>query len=318
MHRSVLLSARVAILGASGSIGQPLAMELKKNPLVQELRLYDRVKAKGVAEDLSHMPTPGTVYGYGPGQIQWALKGATIVVVAAGFARSPGMTRDDLFNTNALVVKELMEEVALHSPTAVVGLFTNPLNSMIAVAAETLRQEGVYNPQKLIGLSVLDLDRARTFLAEVTQRKSYELRVPIVGGHSGTTLVPLFSNTGLEITQEQAEYITHRLRSAGDEVVRAKQGGGSSSLSVAYAASEWVFRVARALNGEKGITDYSIIDSPLQAPKCRFFCSPFVLGVEGVETVLPMPPMNAYEETLLDRCLPDLEKNIKKGLDYCH
>jgi malate dehydrogenase len=102
---------KVCVLGAAGGIGQPLSLLLKLSPEVTELSCYDIVGTPGVAADLSHIPTHSTVTGCLPSPGSWpsqgnnglkeALTGASVVVIPAGVPRKPGMTRDDLFNTNA-------------------------------------------------------------------------------------------------------------------------------------------------------------------------------------------------------------------------
>ena len=103
-------SAKVAVLGATGGIGQPLSMLCKLSPEVDELACYDVVGTPGVAADLSHIPSNSKTTGHLPSQGTWpprsneglgeALTGADVVVIPAGVPRKPGMTRDDLFNTN--------------------------------------------------------------------------------------------------------------------------------------------------------------------------------------------------------------------------
>ena len=105
------MGKKVAVLGAGGGIGQPLSLLLKLSPQVTELSCYDIVGTPGVAADLSHIPSASTVTGNLPAAGTWppshdtgieaALKGASVVVIPAGVPRKPGMTRDDLFNTNA-------------------------------------------------------------------------------------------------------------------------------------------------------------------------------------------------------------------------
>ena len=105
------MGKKVAVLGAAGGIGQPLSLLLKLSPHVSELSCYDIVGTPGVAADLSHIPSGSNVTGHLPAAGSWppshdtgieaALKGASVVVIPAGVPRKPGMTRDDLFNTNA-------------------------------------------------------------------------------------------------------------------------------------------------------------------------------------------------------------------------
>lgn len=105
------MGKKVAVLGAAGGIGQPLSLLLKLSPQVTELSCYDIVGTPGVAADLSHIPTAASVTGSLPAAGAWpprhdegieaALKDASVVVIPAGVPRKPGMTRDDLFNTNA-------------------------------------------------------------------------------------------------------------------------------------------------------------------------------------------------------------------------
>ncbi|KAK7196636.1 malate dehydrogenase [Novymonas esmeraldas] len=316
MRLSAVCRLKVAVLGASGAIGQPLALALVQNRRVSELALYDEVPPRGIAIDLSHVPRKVKVIGCPAKCIQKALDGADLVLMPAGMPRRPGMVREDLFNTNAVTVQELSVAVATYAPKALIGVISNPLNSMVPVVAETLRRAGVYDPRKVFGLVSLDLMRARKMLGDFTGKDPETLHVPVIGGHSGQTIVPLFSLSGVALKREQAEYLTHRVRMGGDEVVRAKQGRGSSSLSMALAAAEWSDGVLRALDGEAGVVCCSIVESPLFADRCRFFGSPVEVGREGVTRVLPLPPLDEYEEEQLDRCLPDLERNIRKGLQF--
>ncbi|KAJ0986155.1 hypothetical protein J5N97_004511 [Dioscorea zingiberensis] len=108
---------KVAILGAAGCIGQPLALLMKLNPLVSRLSLYDIAGTSGVAADVSHINTPAQVAGFvGEDQLGEALKDADVVIIPAGVPRKPGMTRDDLFNINAGIVKSLCTAIAKHCP----------------------------------------------------------------------------------------------------------------------------------------------------------------------------------------------------------
>ncbi|KAK8913925.1 hypothetical protein KSP39_PZI024393 [Platanthera zijinensis] len=113
---------KVAILGAAGGIGQPLSLLLKLNPLVSSLSLYDIAGTPGVAADVSHINTRAEVTGYaGEDQLGKALEGSDLVIIPAGVPRKPGMTRDDLFNINAGIVKSLSAAIAKHCPNVRLG-----------------------------------------------------------------------------------------------------------------------------------------------------------------------------------------------------
>jgi malate dehydrogenase len=305
---------KVAVLGANGAIGQPLCLALVQNHKVSELRLYDIVSPQGEVVDLSHIPRKVKVTAHTTNGIKRALEQADLVLIPAGFPRRPGMFREDLFNANGNVIQELSTEVAQHAPRAVIGIISDPLNSMVAVAAEALRQSGAYDPRKLFGITALDTMRAQSLLGDFVGRDPEQLHVPVIGGHSGQTIVPLFSQSGVPLRREEAEFLTHRVRRSGDVVVNAKEGRGSSSLSTAFGVADWTDCVLRALDGEEGLVRTAMVESPLFPEKTRFFASPVQLGKKGVGRVLPLPPMSEYEEEQLDRCLADLEKNVRKGL----
>ncbi|KAL8959444.1 MAG: hypothetical protein Q9193_003697, partial [Seirophora villosa] len=121
-------ASKVAVLGAAGGIGQPLSLLMKLNPRVTELGLYDIKGGPGVAADIGHINTKSIVTGYQPDAdgLRKCLTGAEIVLIPAGVPRKPGMTRDDLFNTNASIVRDLAKAVADSAPDANVLVISNP------------------------------------------------------------------------------------------------------------------------------------------------------------------------------------------------
>ena len=115
---------KVTVLGAAGGIGQPLSLILKNNlPAGSSLSLYDVNPATpGVAKDLSHIPTDVTVEGFAGKDATPSLVGTDVVVIPAGVARKPGMTRDDLFNINASIVRDLVTTIGKTAPNALLQL----------------------------------------------------------------------------------------------------------------------------------------------------------------------------------------------------
>ncbi|PPQ82825.1 hypothetical protein CVT25_009200 [Psilocybe cyanescens] len=305
---------KVAVLGAGGGIGQPLSLLLKSDPLVTSLSLYDIRGAPGVAADVSHVDTASEVKGYAADQLDQALEGVKVVVIPAGVPRK--MTRDDLFNTNASIVRDLAAAVARVAPEAHVLVISNPVNSTVPIVAATLEKAGVFNPRHLFGITTLDVVRAARFLAGVTGSTPDKTVVPVIGGHSGATIVPLLSQTplGKGVTGEAYKALVNRIQFGGDEVVKAKDGAGSATLSMAYAGAKFTNSLLRGLNGEKGVVTPTFVKSPLFADQgIDFFSTNVELGLDGVEKIHPVGPLSAEEEALLAACLPELKKNIEKG-----
>ncbi|XP_043708259.1 malate dehydrogenase, glyoxysomal [Telopea speciosissima] len=308
---------KVAILGAAGGIGQPLAMLMKMNPLVSVLHLYDVVNSPGVTADISHMDTGAVVRGFlGQQQLENALTGMDLVIIPAGVPRKPGMTRDDLFNINAGIVKTLCEGIAKCCPHAIVNLISNPVNSTVPIAAEVFKKAGTYDPKRLLGVTMLDVVRANTFVAEVLGIDPRDVAVPVVGGHAGVTILPLLSQVKppCSFTQEEINYLTDRIQNGGTEVVEAKAGAGSATLSMAYAAVKFADACLRGLRGDAGIVECSFVAS--QVTELPFFASKVRLGRTGIEEIFPLGPLNEYERTGLEKAKKELSESIEKGVSF--
>ncbi|KAM1238369.1 hypothetical protein ACFX2I_039097 [Malus domestica] len=314
-------SYKVAVLGAAGGIGQPLALLIKMSPLVSSLHLYDIANVKGVAADLSHCNTPSEVLDFtGAAELPSSLKGVDVVVIPAGVPRKPGMTRDDLFNINAGIVRNLIEAVADNCPDAFIHIISNPVNSTVPIAAEVLKQKGVYNPKKLFGVSTLDVVRANTFVAQKKNLKLIDVDVPVVGGHAGITILPLLSKTkpSVSLTDEEVEQLTVRIQNAGTEVVEAKAGAGSATLSMAYAAARFVESSLRALDGDGDVYECSYVASDLT--ELPFFASRVKLGRNGIEAFIPsdLQGLTEYEQKALEALKPELKASIEKGIAFAN
>jgi malate dehydrogenase len=104
----------------------------------------------------------------GQQQLEDALIGMDLVIIPAGVPRKPGMTRDDLFNINAGIVKTLCEAIAKCCPKAIVNIISNPVNSTVPIAAEVFKKAGVFDPKRVLGVTMLDVIRANTFVVITT------------------------------------------------------------------------------------------------------------------------------------------------------
>lgn len=343
---------KVTVLGAAGGIGQPLSLLLKLNPYITELALYDIVNVVGVAADLHHIDTDVIVTSYSPPDdkssentgLKNALKNSNFVIIPAGVPRKPGMTRGDLFNINANICASLANEIAITCPDACILVISNPVNSTVAVFKEIFTKFGIFNPRKLFGVTALDHVRSNTFLSELIDGalpNHYD--VPVVGGHSGHSIVPLFSQSKGHISnkilndENILDSLIHRVQYGGDEVVEAKQGKGSSTLSMAYAANKF-FTIL--LNGYLNLKDTKIasyiylddsipgvidlkndlkplLDSQnLKLPE--FLATPMIYGPNGVEKVdhTWVKSMNHKEREMFYIATDFINQNIEKGINF--
>ena len=211
------------------------------------------------------------------------------------------MSRDDLFSTNASVVRDLATAAARVAPKANLCIITNPVNSMVPIASRVYEKAGVYDPKRIFGVSTLDVVRATRFLAGLTGQDPANTPVTVVGGHSGETIVPLFSQQPVAkgITGEAYKKLVHRVQFGGDEVVQAKAGAGSATLSMAYAGARFANALFRGLAGEKGVITPSYVRSPLfESEGIDFFASNIELGVRVCVHISLIAMTNWYHGSL--------------------
>jgi malate dehydrogenase len=208
-----------------------------------------------------------------------------IVIITAGIARKPGMSRDDLLNTNAGIVKQVSEQVKRTSPKAIVIVVSNPLDVMCYVAKEVT----AFPRERVIGMAgVLDTARYRGFLAEALDVSVRDIQAMVLGGH-GDTMVPLISYTsvsGIPVTQlmdrGKLDAIVDRTRNGGAEIVKHLKTG-----SAYYAPSAGAVQMAEAIvfNQRRILPCAAWLDGEY-GMKGLFLGVPCKLGRNGLEKII--------------------------------
>ena len=193
-----------------------------------------------------------------------------------------------------------------------------PVNSTVPIFAEVLKKAGVFNPKRLYGVTSLDVVRASRFVAEVKGKDPKDINVTVVGGHSGVTIVPLLSQTGFEFSKDELDALTYRIQFGGDEVVKAKDGTGSATLSMAFAGARFANAVLEAtVGGKKGIVEPTFVKSDVYAKEgIEYFSTNVELGPNGVEKIHELGQISDYEQDLINKAIPELKKNIAKGNSF--
>ncbi|KAJ6118719.1 hypothetical protein N7471_013339 [Penicillium samsonianum] len=320
---------KIALLGAAGQIGTPLSLLCKASDLFDDIALYDVVHVPGIATDLNHIDTRARVSGYLPEDsgLKKALSGADVVVVTAGIARKPGMTRDDLFRTNASIIRDIFTEIGATCPQAMCCVVTNPVNSTLPVAAEALKKAGVFDPTHIFGVTTLDVVRASTFVAHALggDVDPKDFKVPVIGGHSGATILPLYSQAQppVNLDHQTLAAVINRVQFGGDEIVKSKQGAGSATTCMAYAGFRFVKALLSGKNGQS-ITEEAFVYLPgIPGGKeiaaelgVDYFAVKIELGKTGATKALPIGKISEHETKLLEVALKDLRTNIATGLSF--
>ena len=194
--------------------------------------------------------------------------GSDVVVITSGVARKPGMTREDLLNTNAGIVRDVVGQAVKHSPEAVLIIFANPMDVMCHIA---LQVSGLPRERVVGQGGMLDTARYRTFIAEATGASVRDVQAWVLGGHTEATMVPLTSNAmvgGVPLTtllpQDQVQALAQRARNGGAEIVALLKTGSAfyapSAATIAMVEAvvldqKRVLPLAAYLQGEYGIED---------------------------------------------------------------
>lgn len=248
-------------------------------------------------------------------EVDKALAGADVVIIPAGVPRKPGMTRDDLFKVNAGIVRDIIAAVAKNCPKALIGIITNPVNSTVPAAAEVLKKHGVYDPKKLFGISTLDVVRAQTFIGELKNQDPSKVKVDVIGGHSAETMLPVLSQVpGVTFTEDEQKKLAERIREAGTEVVNAKQGAGSATLSMAFAGARFALGLVNALLGQTGIVECAYV--AVENMEVPYFGLPVEFGKDGVAKIHALPKLNDLEAAKFKELIPVLKQNIETGVKF--
>lgn len=317
---------KVCVCGGAGGIGQNLSLLMAMEPLVSELSVYDldisMVPAAGVAADLSHLEYPAKVKAYSLSKDarpatdlpKECLTGCSLVLIPAGVPRKPGQDRKDLMNINGNIAKTIVEACAKYCPDAIIGLIVNPVNSVVPAMATLYEKKGL-DPMKIVGVTTLDIVRANKFVFEETGVPIENINIPVVGGHAGKSILPLFSQdkASAKLPLQKRMDLDARVQDAGTEVVKAKNGKGSATLSMGYAGAVLGKAVLNDLAGKRTTECAYVKSSVTDLP---FFSSPVTFGPNGVEKVHPLPQLDEYEKSRLTEAKSLLKEEIEVGLDY--
>lgn len=290
---------KITVVGA-GNVGATAAQRLAEKELAKQVVLVDIAEGIPQGKGLDQWQSaPIELYDtriVGTNGYDETVD-SDIVVITAGIARKPGMSRDDLMNTNAGIVKSVSEQVARTSPNAILIVVSNPLDVMCYVA----KKASGFPRERVLGMAgVLDTARYRAFLAEALDVSVRDIQAMVLGGH-GDTMVPLISYTtvsGIPITQLMArdvlDKIVDRTRNGGAEIVSYLKTG-----SAYYAPSAGAIQMVEAIvQDQKRILPCAAWLEGEYGMSGLFLGVPCKLGRKGLEQVLEVELTSAERVAL--------------------
>lgn len=305
---------KVTVVGGASDIGQSLCLLLRSEPTISKLVVHDnRGQTAGVVLDLSHVPTETGIQGYtGEDTLGTALKNADIVIATGGLIRKPGITEYLWLSENIKFVRTLATEVATMEPLPLLGIATEPINCLIPMAAEVMRNHGDYDPRKLFGITGLDALRAQTLFAAQNKFNPKDCWVPVIGGHSEKTVIPLLSHSqpGSSYDARMTQEFTLKFRQFDDEILKAKQGV-SPTLSVAYSALLFTRSLLDALSGRPAKVNAFIENNDFGT---AYFGGLVHVNNHGVKEMERFTSLSLYELQLLERSFEELRRDALKGM----
>lgn len=279
---------KVSVIGA-GNVGATLAMRIAEAGLA-DVALFDIFEgiASGKAMDMTDAsPVVGHARRITGIKDYREIDGSSIVVITAGFPRTPGMTREELLAKNASVVRQAAENIKRYCPGAIIIVITNPLDAMTYFAYKV----SGFEKNRVIGMAgVLDASRFKALLELETGAPSESIETYILGSH-GDTMVPLLSRTKIKgrpidkvLSREKIAEIVNRVRNRGAEIVAALKTG-----SAYYAPSASAFAMVRAiLKNTKEVICTSCVLSGEYGLKDICIGVPAKLGANGIEKIIQL------------------------------
>jgi malate dehydrogenase len=305
---------KITVVGA-GHVGATTAQGLARRHLAREVIMVDIAEGIPMGKALD-MYESGPIEGFDArvlGSNGYELTdGSDVVVITAGIARKPGMSRDDLLKTNAAIVRDVSENVKRTSPDAIVIVVSNPLDAMAYVAKDVTG----FPRERVLGMAgVLDTARYRTFLAMEMDVSVEDIQALVLGGH-GDTMVPVVSMTtvaGIPVThfipRDRLEEIIERTRKGGAEIVGYLKTGsayyapGAATVQMVESIAldkKRILPCAAWLEGEYGQTGI-------------FLGVPCKLGRNGLEAIIEVD-LTDDERAALERSA-DAVRELMAALD---
>ncbi|KAJ8712437.1 hypothetical protein PYW07_005279 [Mythimna separata] len=311
---------QVSVLGADTAIGQYVALLLKQCSCIKKLRLYEAKDNHGcnrdlcsVVQDLQHINTNCVVQAFSCAcfELERCLQNTDIVLMLESGYLNVDMPYEKRFEYQAPIVKAYADAIANECPKAFIIVCATPIDCMVPLIAETLKETGWYDPNKVLGSMAVPEMRASTLAARALCLEPRYCRVPCVGGTEGEALVPLFSKAVeyFEFAEHNALMMMEAVRNAPQAVSRCDGPCTRvGDLSEAHALAGLVTAVAHALlcNDIPRVSGFVETDLGHVISPARYIANKVEIGGGGIRRNIGLPKMSEAEMVQLDKALSSL------------
>lgn len=307
---------KVSIIGA-GNTGATLAFIVAQQEIA-DVVLIDRPESEGLVKGKAlDILESSPIYGFDvnvTGTIDYAdSANSDVVVITAGVARKPGMSRDDLVQVNEAVMHDVTKEIVKYSPNCKIIVLTNPVDAM----TYSVLQASGFPKERVIGQSgVLDTARYQTFIAEALNVSVKDIRGLVLGGH-GDTMLPLITSTNVNavplnklLNNTQITQIVERTRKGGAEIVELLGSGSAyyAPASAVYSMVEAILKDQKRLLPSIALLEgeYSFSDICIGVPT--------ILGSKGIERIVELQ-LSEDEQAQLQvsaNAVTEVKKSLKQ------
>ncbi|KAL5273407.1 hypothetical protein ACFFRR_000256 [Megaselia abdita] len=309
---------KVTICGAAGSIGKVVAFFLKQSNYSLDLALYDvSPKLCQLTKELKLINTMNSIEEYiGPLKLRQALKNSDVVAVFLKTAgNSSKVFSNDSFDLNFPAVSSIAKSVIELCPDAILAISTNPLNYIIPAVNEIYKLHGCYSPHKIIGITAPDSMQAGVTYADFFKYDPSDVFIPLVGGTSEDSMVPIFSQATPNISGGMLQ--TSESEKLHTSFITHKQIMSLSDLSAGFAVTRFIESIIRAILGETDIVDTAFVHNGAIDGASKYMTSLVDLNENGVRTVYGPPAnMSRFEIKILHTAISNLNRDISHAERY--
>lgn len=311
-------NVQMSVIGAATDIGSKLSLLLKRNNKVSKLNIYDYdSKIHGLAIELNQIPGGPVVASYdGEKDLPAAIVQSNLILMVSRTARANGVTRNTMLQVNAPSVQKLCKAISENNPDAFLAISTNPINSILPFASAMLYRYNCYNPFRIFGITHIDTARARSYAGKTLQANPRHLRIPVIGGHSEQTVIPLFSNLTPDfytLDVGQADLLTRLVKKAGSDVLSLNVGK-SAVAAMAWSVNEFAEGLVDALYGNESEVHCFTANPHFGT---RFFAGPTTIGPHGILRTCSNFQLSNLECGLLSDSVSIINNDVALGEDLC-